>query len=250
MSIIKASEVDKVMYGNVPIESIYKGSEKIYPIEHKQGTLEHYFCKSNNSGEGYYEEGFDGWYDAITGLIATIGNAKWKDGKLQFRDKDCIVRFPNKFPLQDYTISFAFRVETFEGTAHPRLGGERPMHGFYINHYSKGAAIYTPNQDREFNPLFAVEEDTVYVFTYRYRASTKEIELFVNGQHKRTDDGNDPETATAERWIGNRGTGLNRWLNGDFFEHMIYSSCLTDEEIAEEFEVTKILEKLDTEGRT
>jgi len=246
MNTIKASEVESIYYGDTPIVEVYQGTEKIYPVEHDKVGLEHYLCKSNNSGNGYVES-FEGWMDLATGLIATIGTAEWKDGKLQFRDRNCIVRFPNKFALVDYTIFTTFEVNSFDNATHSRLFGERPTHSGFINtnERTKLLALFTPNKDTPFrNPSVGIEEKIICQVVYRYDATTKRMDLFVDGQFRSHDVGSNQETITQERWIGNRGSDLSRWLNGDFYEHLIYSRCLTDEAIATEFTVTKILENI------
>lgn len=247
MDIVKASEISKVMYGNIPIDAIYRGSEKIYPIALCDRAVSIWFKGTDNEATGVFNPNAPYWVDLVNGVQAELVGVDWIDGGLRFNGNSSIVKYaPNRTGnLPEYTLSAVVMIEKIGD--YPRIAAEQQFPTLYANLMNMFWRYYGQGTDNQFVPNIAVQTGVKIVPCIRKKANERKVDFFINGVYLASIN---LVSATAEaKWeplqsLGNRISPSNRGLTGEYNDMRFHEAALTDEEIFNNYLYDKIEYKL------
>lgn len=213
---------------------IQKAIDEITIPEYITDGLAHYFDFNDNEATGTHNPNATGWVDLITGTVATLQNTTWGDG-LVFATNNAKCYYSGENVVQ-YTITNTHKIHSLTGV-HPRIFAENTYPSLYLqSNIGYAYGFYGQSKDAAIPPYFIPPTNTLVQATLRFTGTVAQggsgtVELFVNGVKtgEMTNVTINP-SAVATKYIGCRSDNT-RTIRGSFFEHLVYTRALSDEEI-------------------
>ena len=218
--------------------------DEIITPKHITEGLAHHFDFKDNEATGNYNPAAAGWVDLITGTVTTLQNTTWGDG-LEFRSTSSKC-FYSGVDVVRYTITNTHKVRALAGS-HPRIFGENPYPTLYMHSgadFGYKYGFFAQGKDAVIPPGHTPPVNTLVQATLRFtgtiaQGGTGTVELFFNGVKVGELTGVTQNPASvATKYLGSRSAN-DRTLQGSFFEHLVYTRALTDDEIYNNYLASK-----------
>ena len=217
--------------------------------------LFHHFDAIDNVGTGIHDPNTTIWKDLVGSRDGTVlGGAPWRNGdSLEMLGNAANTKVSFSGNIQpiinnggDYTLTTVmYMVNTpVSGNAHPRICGDPQYPSIYFSTATAPGALlhriyfYGNPPDTNFQPHTYPNYLTRFDITINYSATTKIVELYINGEYKANLPNVNPRTGTTTAYIGGNSTNT-RCLTGHFCNYMVYNRKLSPHEIMQNFKTNK-----------
>ena len=231
-------EIAKVYRGNKEIIAVYRGSRLVHLADVPQEALLYHFDAIDNTATGIHDPTSSRWIDLKNGAVATLQNATFKNQGVLIESVNSKVAYPGQ-NVQAYTIFSTHKVLSI-AAQHPRVFGEHPYPTMYLqSNHGYSYALYAQGKDTFFSPQKrAVVGETVNV-AMRWSGIGQPVEFFLNGVKA----GEIPNVtvnpgSVSTMYIG-ANAGTTRTIHAEFYEHLVYSSPLSDSDIDLTYQISR-----------
>lgn len=176
----------------------------------------------------------------LSGTVSSMSG--WNAHGLEFDGTDDIVTFAGTINTTAYTMEFYICVDSLQKGLFPRLnaeGGVYPSFYIYGNNTTKSRSlqIYGHNYNTSLNCNFTTDSKTIVQLDFAYSSVKQMLEIYINGELKKTFTVTNPTISIPIASLGNRTEDNSRTLKGTYYSYILYDRDLTAAEIKHNYEV-------------